>query len=119
MLYRAMDQNDDYTGFSGNSVWYNNSPQAVAQKVKTTLRLILGEWFLDNTVGVNYPGGVLGKFTGGTRDAVIRQAILGVPGVKSIQEYKSNLDGPTRVFTVTVQILTIYSQQPVTVQVTL
>lgn len=119
MLNRAMDLHDDYTFCSGTSFFYNNSPQAVAQAIKTSLRLLLGEWFLDNTIGVPYATEVLGNNTQATRDPCIKNAILQVTGVESIVDYNSNFYGPTRTFTVTVTVLTIYSQQPITVEVTL
>ncbi len=78
----------------------------------------MGEWFLDSTVGVPYATDVLGSGTQSTRDRAIRSAILQVQGVDSIVSYSSGFIGETRVFTVTVAVLTIYSQTPITVTVT-
>ena len=43
-----------------------------------------------------------------TRDAVIKDRILGTPGVTAITEYSSNFDGNTRRFSVTATITTAY-----------
>lgn len=112
MRYRELDTNGDYTGFSGNIVFLVNSPQAVAQAVKTVLALMQGEWFLDQTIGVPYSTQILGTGTQATRDLVIQNAILGTQGVTDINQYSSQYNPTTRSFTVNCTIDTIYGPTP-------
>jgi len=107
MRYRKLDAAGDYTLGSGQD-WLVNSPEAVAQAVRTRLALNLGEWFVDTTDGMPWDTEVLGKRTALTRDAVIKDRILGTPGVTAITEYSSNFDGNTRRFSVTATITTAY-----------
>ena len=108
MRYRALDASGDYSLGGGISAFYVNTPDAVAQAVKTRLALWSGEWFLDTTDGTAWPTGVLGRNTEATRDAVIRNRILTTPGVNVILSYSSSLDRATRTFNVSVTLDTIY-----------
>lgn len=107
MRYRKLTPAGDYTLGSGQD-WLVNSPEAVAQAVRTRLALNLGEWFVDTTDGMPWDTEVLGKHTALTRDAVIKDRILGTPGVTAITEYSSTFDGNTRRFSVTATITTAY-----------
>ncbi|MBZ8873882.1 hypothetical protein H5S67_26565, partial [Escherichia coli] len=51
MRYRREDADGDYTFGSGDDTWLINSPEAVAQAVKTRFELWYGQWFLDTTEG--------------------------------------------------------------------
>lgn len=116
MRYRKLDANGDYVFGGQQADFYVNSPEAVAQAVQTRLRLWQGEWFLDTTAGTPW-NQVLGKYTGGTYDTVIRQRILGTQGVQAITDYSSTLDSEARVLTVSATISTIYGTT--TVQATI
>lgn len=113
MRYRAMDASDDYVFGYGVRILVN-SPAAVAQAVKTRMRLLTEEWFLDKGEGLN-KAQILGYRTQGTRDQQVQQRVLLTPGVRSITEYASNVDPATRAFTVTMTIDTIYGGAPVTI----
>jgi len=108
MRYRVLDPNGDYTFGQGASEFLVNSPECVAQAVKTRLALFSGEWFLDTTIGVPYLTEVLGMGTVGTYDLTIQAAILQTQGVQSIDEYSSSLNTTTRVLTITCNLNTIY-----------
>jgi len=112
MRYRLLDAQGDYSFGHGQSDFLINTPETVAQAVKTRMLLWLGEWFLDTRDGTDWNNSVLGKYTEATRDAVIRERILDTPGVNSIITYNSNFDGNTRRFSVTVAIDTIYGIVP-------
>lgn len=107
MRYRALTPSGDYTFGSGSTAFLVNSPACVAQAILTTLRLMQGEWFLDQTAGVPYNTKILGKNTSATRDSAIRAAILGVEGVTSIDSYQSQLL-PGRMFVVNARVSTLY-----------
>lgn len=113
MRYRKLDANGDMTFGQGKLNFFIDSPEGVAQAVLTGLKLWLGEWFIDTTAGVPYQFGVLGKNSKATADSVIRNAILDVQGVESIESYFSTFDGESRLFAVNCRINTIYGQTSV------
>jgi hypothetical protein len=123
MRYRALDSSGDMVFGNGLGAFLINSPDAVAQAVVTRLMLLYGEWFLDNTDGTNWATGVLGPRTRSTRDAIVRDRILGTPGVTGISRYQGVLgtgaqQGPgqsARTYTITASINTIYGPAFVTV----
>jgi hypothetical protein len=106
MQYRALDANGDYT--VGQVL--ANTPQAVAQAVRTRLLLWRGEWFLDTTDGTPWLQGILGHNT--NYDLEIQQRILGTPGVTEIVSYSSSVSS-ARALSVTATINTIYGQATV------
>jgi hypothetical protein len=108
MRYRKLDANGDYSFGQGSADFIVNSPATVAQAILTTLKLFLGEWFLDVTVGVPWYTEIIG-FSAKTRDMVIKAAILDVQGVSSIVSYASQVDAVKRTFSVQCTVDTIYS----------
>jgi hypothetical protein len=108
MRYRQLDADGDMTFGGGSSDYLINTPEAVAQAVKTRLRLLTGEWFLDITEGTPYATDILGKNTETTYDPAIRERILDTEGVTQIDSYSSVLNG--RRLSVEATIDTIYGQ---------
>ena len=104
---RALDPNGDYTFGLGGANFLVNSPAAVGQSILTRLKLMAGEWFLDQTAGTDYDA-ILGTNTASTRDAAIQATILGATGVSGIVSYSSSLNSQ-RQFSVTATVETIYS----------
>lgn len=51
MRYRREDPEGDYTFGQGDGTFLVNSPECVAQAVKTRFELWKGQWFLDTTEG--------------------------------------------------------------------
>ena len=113
MRYRKLDADGDYTVGTGQD-FLVDSPEAVAQAIKTRLGLYAGEWFLDTEDGTPWRTEVLGKYTLSTYDAVIKDRILGTAGVAQIDEYSSEFDGTTRRLTIAATISTEYGQATVT-----
>ena len=108
MQYRKLNPAGDYTLGSGAD-FLKNSPETVAQAVLTRLRLWKGEWFIDTADGMPYSSEVLGKrYQRKNPDSIIKQRILGTPGVSEIVSYSSAFNGSTRTFSVAVTINTIY-----------
>ncbi len=108
MLYRALDSQDDFSFGHGLRDFLENSPEAVGQAVKTRLRLLTAEWFLDITEGTPYATKVLGPHTQATYDLAIRERILDTPGVVQINNYQSRVEDRTLI--ITAEITTIYGQ---------
>jgi len=108
MRYRREDADGDYTFGRGDDTWLINSPDAVAQAVKTRFLLWYGQWFLDTTEGTPWIQSVLGKQKPEAYTLAIRQRILETRGVKSIQSFDTSVDSASRRVTFTATIDTIY-----------
>ena len=114
MRYRREDDSGDYTFGQGDSTWLINSPEAVAQAVKTRFELWRGQWFLDTTEGTPWIQSVLGKQRPDVYNLAIRQRILETEGVNSITEFNTSVDGNTRRVTFTATIDTLYGTTTIT-----
>jgi len=110
MRVRKQDGTGDMSFGRGQADYWINVPDGSGQVAKTRLALWLGQWFLDRTDGTAWQTKVLGKYTGSTRDAVIRARMLGTPGLTAIAAYSSALNRETRGFDVTARIETAYGQ---------
>lgn len=121
MRVRRQDADGDYTFGQGSANFLINSSAEVAQTILTRLRLFEGEWYLDETAGTPWNQSVLGKSTKNMYDMVIQQRIATTSGVSvnGIQEYASTLDKTTRRLTVTATVQTIFSAEPVKIEVVL
>lgn len=108
MRIRALTPAGDMQFGQGQRDFYQNTPDGVAQAIRTRLDLLLGEWFLDTTDGTAWATQVLGKYTESTRNLVIRQRILQTPGVVSIDAYSISLDPDARIFAVQATVTTLY-----------
>lgn len=107
MRYRKLDANQDMVFGGGQAAFFVDVPEAPAQAVSTRLKLLYGEWFLDVTDGTPWSTKVLGKYTGSTRDVVIKERVMGTQGVASYSKYYS-YSNAQRQFFVQMQIDTIY-----------
>lgn len=114
MRYRREDENGDYTFGQGDDTFLVNSPECVAQAVKTRFELWKGQWFLDATEGTPYIQSVLGKQRPEVYSLAIRDRISTTPGVLSILSFDTVNNGNTRRVTFTASINTIYGQTTIT-----
>lgn len=110
MRYRKLDANGDMMFGRGQADFYRDVPDAPAQAVKTRLGLKTGEWFLDTSEGTPWDTEVLGKYTLGTRNRMVRMRVLDTSGVTSIDSYASSYDPDTRTFSVNMTIDTAYGK---------
>lgn len=115
MKYRKLDANGDYL-FGGSGSFFENSPDGVAQAIRTRLLLLTKEWFLDANEGTPYDSDIVGYGTANTRDPAVIDRILGTPGVQEIARYSSSVT-QARAFRVDALVNTIYGTTAV--QVTL
>ncbi len=115
MRYRKLSEDGDYTFGSSERDFLVDSPEAVAQSVKTRVQLWAGEWFLDTNEGTPYMQGVIGKKTKMQADATLQARILDGFGVLDIQNYLSVINPETRKFELSFDLDTIYG--PTKVQV--
>ena len=114
MRYRREDTDGDYTFGQGDDTFLINSPECVAQAVKTRFDLWQGQWFLDVTEGTPYIQSVLGKQHAEVYNLAILERIQTTPGVKSVLTFDTNTSTTTRRVTFTATIDTIYGTTTVT-----
>ncbi|QZN96397.1 hypothetical protein [Symbiopectobacterium purcellii] len=114
MRYRRESADGDYTFGQGDDTWLINSPEAVAQAVKTRFELWRGQWFLDTTEGTPWKQSVLGKQRSEIYNLAIRQRILDTKGVSAITEFNTTVNSATRRVSFTATIETIYGTTTVT-----
>lgn len=114
MRYRRETDDGDYSFGQGDATWLTNSPEAVAQAIKTRFLLWRGQWFLDTTEGTPWIQSVLGKQKPEVYSMAIRQRILETTGVSSLTDFDTTLNSSSRrvIFTATVE--TIYGTTTVT-----
>ncbi len=113
LSYRKLDASGDYTFGQGKSNFHQNSPETVAQAVKTRLALFEGEWFLDITKGTPYNSKILGMGTVNVYDSAIQEVIVNTVGVTGIVQYSSSVDPSTRKASVNCVINTVFGRATV------
>lgn len=120
MEYRRLDEIGDYT-FGRGTQDYITGAQAVAQAVKTRLKLLLGEWWEDTSDGLPLFENILG--VRGTQnnissaDNLIRQRILETEGVSNIITIISNFQSSSRTYSVHAELETLYGNVTVEVNI--
>lgn len=71
--------------------------EQIAQQIRLTLSIFLGEWFLDISFGVPYFENILGK--GRTKseiEAIVRKKVRDVPGVVTVGEVVIEMNAKDR-----------------------
>lgn len=107
---RGLTATGDMTFGNGSSNYLINTSAAVAQIVKTSLNLWVGEWFLAKNAGVPWSTSIIGRNTLPIAIMIIRNAILNVPGVVSIGSVNFVADPTTRTLSVTISnVSTLFS----------
>lgn len=115
MRYRKLDENGDYSFGKGQDNFWINVPDAVAQAVETTLKLWLGEWFVDTSLGVPFLQGILGKHDKDLADRTIQDSISAIQGVLNIVDYSSTANADIRSLSAQATINTIYGPTAITI----
>ena len=108
MRYRALDAAGDMQFGRGASLFLRNSPEAVAQAIRTRLLLFQGEWFADTAAGTAWNSRVLGERTEDARLPELRARILGTPGVRALLALAAGFDAGARRLRVAADVDTIY-----------
>lgn len=114
MRYRREDDKGDYTFGQGDETWLINSPETVAQAIKTRFELWYGQWFLDTAAGTPWIQSVLGKQKAEIYNLAIRRRILETKGVNSIIEFHTSVNTANRRVTFTATVDTIYGPTTIT-----
>jgi hypothetical protein len=110
---RRLDASWDFT-FGRGRENYIDGQEAIAQRIKSRLLLILGEWFLDTGAGVPWfqpEDSSVRPIMGGPRDlsyaeAVLKAQILGTDGVRSLESFEMSFDPRTRMLLIDAVVTT-------------
>lgn len=79
--------------------------EIVAQRLKIALYTFLGEWFLDETIGVPYFQQIFGKVRSKSAiDVIFQNIISNDEGVVEIREFTSSMSSGDRGYTMTFKV---------------
>ena len=108
-----IDQNPTSSTFNdlviqnGDLVITPTQLDAVQQHILQRLRIFLGEWFLDNTIGLPYFQQILVKNPNqAVIDGLLQNQIATTPGVVQLSSFSANVNFTTRVLSVSFSALT-------------
>lgn len=77
-------------------------PQSVAQAIECRLKTFLGEWFLDEELGIPFFTEVFIKTDDKSKiDLIFQKEILKIKNVERIEQFESEIDGETREYKIT------------------
>lgn len=98
----ALDVLTNDLAFNGGDLYFVDGPDAVRQFVLRRLRMFLGEWFLDETLGVPYHDRIFVKNP--DPDLIgseLKKCIIQTPGVVELTSFSYDYDSLARTFAVT------------------
>lgn len=84
-----------------NLVLNEDLASVVSSAIKNEFNLWLGTWFLDTNLGVPYYTKILGQKNINAATQVIREKLLSIEGVDSIQSLNASFNSSTRQLSVT------------------
>jgi hypothetical protein len=119
-----MDSNGDLAAVAGDFALVGGdtaaaNQAAVAQGIKIRVRMILGEYYLDEEVGVDWLGQILVKNPDpAVVRELIRQAIASTPDVLEVVGADLQLDTETRTGSIPYSVITAYSTTALVGEVT-
>lgn len=80
---------------------------AIQQHILQRLRIFLGEWFLDNTIGLPYFQQIMIKNPDQSKiDALFQNQILGTPGVTNLLTYSFTPNLNSRLLSISFSVMT-------------
>lgn len=95
----------DLVFVNGQATVTQTQADIVTQRLKIVLFTFLGEWFLDETIGVPYFQQIFGKVRSKSAIDVIFQNIISQDeGVVEIREFTSSMTGGDRGYTMTFKV---------------
>lgn len=110
MQYRSLDPNEDYVIGQGSTSFLTGT-DAVAQAVYTRLRLLLEEWWEDQTDGLPYFQSIAAVYLSKGKqlvDTIIQKRIEGTKGVTSVYDFVSEFNSETRHYSFQCKVDTQY-----------
>lgn len=103
---KALDKDGDWT-FGRGKADYLRGINAISQNIETRLGEYTGDWYNDETSGIDYTYYLSNKQTRTALESAIRERILGTEDVKSITFFESKLSD--RSLSIVCTVSTIYS----------
>ncbi len=101
---------DNTTGdlaITDNKFTFNSGVESIRQHLQIRLRIALGEWFLDETIGVPYFQDIFKKNPNYVNvTEAFKTTILETPGVVELLEFNYEYDNTDRLFSLTFKALT-------------
>jgi hypothetical protein len=108
MIYRQLDNNLDYVMGRGPQNFISGV-DAVAQAIKTRLKLLANEWWEDSEDGITLFQNILGQSQHlESIDLIVQERILGTPNVLGIQNFIRTFEN--RKYSVTCNVDTSYGE---------
>lgn len=102
-----LDNTGDLALSGGDLVVTHETTDEIAQHVRVRLRMFKGEWFLNLDEGTPYYDEILEKgVDDGRVGNIIKQVILGTPGVAALNTFSIQLDRVTRTLNVRFEAVT-------------
>ena len=96
----------------GGDLALNDGVDAIAQALRIRLLTFKGEWFLDRRIGVPYREQIFSNRLKRTLvDTIWREAILASPGISSIQNFVSDFNPRTRVYSLVFSAITVKGER--------
>lgn len=101
---------DDFQVIAGGRLQIAEATKTVRDRILTRIQTELGEWYLNNAVGVPWYSsgsqvGILGsKMQADEISAILRRQILDVDGVVSIETFAMDFDATQRKLNVSVDV---------------
>jgi hypothetical protein len=96
-------QGNTFIRENGRFRYTKDNLEYLAQKVRSVISIMLGEWFLDQTLGVPYMPQSDNKVEHRPLlETSVRTKITAVVGIKKIVSFVSELNNATRQFTVAI-----------------
>ena len=89
--------NNDLFLTPGKNLALVEYPQSIAQAIECRLKTFLGEWFLDQDLGIPFFSDVLIKTDDKSKiDLIFQKEILKINGVVKIEQFASEINRETR-----------------------
>jgi hypothetical protein len=101
----AIPAYDLYLDAAGQLAFHTTTDRIVAQAVVTRLRTMLGEWYQDPTIGIDYLGQVLVKNPNvATLQRYFSSQVAAVPGVATVNSVVCTFNAGTRTLSVNFRV---------------
>jgi hypothetical protein len=102
-----LDTNGDWAIENFGFAFTADNAEYVEQKIKIRLQTFKGEFYLNTDVGTPYYQSILGKqISVDDAIAILKARIVGTPGVVELLNFQPDLDGTTRILSITFKVKT-------------
>ena len=117
MIDLAFDNLTNDLVITGGKITQVSGAAEVAQRVKLHLKRLLGEWFLNTTMGMAWYQSLLGGKNVNAVKLAVRNEMNNVYGVSQISEISIDFDRATRTVSLSATFTTIFATEAETIAV--